>query len=145
VILPDVNVLVYALRADAPHHRVARAWLGGVVAGDAKFALSTLTLSAVVRIVTNRRSYPFASSLDEAFGFSGDLLGQPHCQIIEPGERHWEIFRRLCIQSGTRGPDVTDTWYAALAIEWGCDFVTFERDFLKYPGLNCTLLAQPSD
>ena len=64
----------------------------------------------------------------------------PHCRIIEPSDRHWEIFYRLCTETSTRGPDVTDAWYAALAIEWGCEWVTFDRDFLKYPGLKCTIL-----
>lgn len=140
MILPDVNPLVYALRQDDPKHAISRAWLQSIVRGDAAFALSKLTLSAVVRVATNRRSYPNASSLDDALGFCDDLMSQPHCRLIEPGERHWEIFRRLCLETNTRGPDITDAWYAALAIEWGCEWVTFDRDFLKYPGLRCTIL-----
>lgn len=140
MILPDVNPLVYAFRTDAPQHAVSSEWLKRIIEGDQKFALSKLTLSALVRITTNRRSYPLVSSLDDAFGFCDDLLRQPHCQLIEPGERHWEIFRRLCTETSTRGPDVTDAWYAALAIEWGCEWVTFDRDFLKFPGLKCTIL-----
>ena len=140
MILPDVNPLVYALRQDDPKHAISRAWLESVIRGDATFALSKLTLSAVVRVTTNRRSYPIASSLDDAFGFCEDLMAQPHCRFIEPGERHWEIFRRLCAETNTRGSDTTDAWYAALAIEWGCEWVTFDRDFLKFPGLKCMIL-----
>src|SRR5262245_10061862 len=122
MILPDVNVLVYAFRSDVPQHPFATAWLSAVVKGDAKFAISRLALSALIRITTNPRSRSAASSLSEAFGFCSDLVQQPHCQIVEPGERHWEIFRRLCMETNTRGPDVTDAWYAALAIEWGCEW-----------------------
>jgi len=60
--------------------------------------------------------------------------------FARPGERHWDIFRDLCVATGTRGGDTTDAWYAALAIEWGCEWVTFDRDFLKFPGLKCTIL-----
>src|ERR1041385_7481519 len=116
MILPDVDVLVYAFRSDVPQHPVAAAWLTAVVKGDAQFALSKLSLSALIRITTNPRSRSAASSLDEAFGFCSDLMRQPHCQIIETGERHWDIFRRLCVETNTRGGDVTDAWYAALAI-----------------------------
>ncbi len=140
MILPDVNVLIYAFRPDVPLHSISRTWLEGVIKGQAKFALSKLALSALVRVTTNRRSYPIPSSLDDAFGFCDDLLAQPHCQFVEPGERHWEIFRHLCIATGKRGPDVTDLWYAALAIEWGCEWVTFDRDFANVPDLKCTLL-----
>jgi hypothetical protein len=45
------------------------------------------------------------------------FLGQRHCQIVEPGERHWSIFERLCTETNTCGPRVTDAWFAALAIE----------------------------
>jgi toxin-antitoxin system PIN domain toxin len=140
MILPDVNVLVYAFRPDEPKHAVARHWLEEVVRGDAKFALSKLALSALVRITTNRRSYRMPAHLHEAFAFCDNVLNQPNCQIVEPGERHWDIFRRICIETPTRGPDVTDAWYAALAIEWGCEWVTFDRDFLKISGLKCTML-----
>ena len=43
------------------------------------------------------------------------------------GERHWKIFRRLCIAADSRGPRVTDAWFAALAIEWGCEWITMDR------------------
>jgi toxin-antitoxin system PIN domain toxin len=144
MILPDVNVLVYAFRPDVPEHAVSRAWLREIITGDAKFALSKMTLSALVRITTNRRAYPVPASLEDAFGFCDELLGQPHCQVIEPGERHWDIFRRLCISAGKRGSDVTDAWYAALAIESGCEWVTFDRDFLAFAGLKCRLLGPAS-
>jgi predicted nucleic acid-binding protein len=58
-------------------------------------------------------------AVDEAFGFFDDLLGQPHCQLVEPGERHWDIFRRLCIETDIRGSRVSDAWFVALAIEMG--------------------------
>ena len=135
MILPDVNVLIYAFRKDAAHHAVCRSWLDSVVLGDARFGLSPMTLSAVVRITTDLRIYSTPSPLDDAFGFCDDLLGQPHCQIVEPGERHWDIFKRLCIETGTRGARVTDAWFAALAIESGCEWITLDRDYARFPGL----------
>jgi uncharacterized protein len=135
MILPDVNVLIYAFRKDVPEHAVCRPWLNAVVASDARFGISPLALGAVVRITTNPRTYQVPSTLDEAFGYCQDLLGQPHCQIVEPGERHFDIFKRLCIDTGTRGPRVTDAWFAALAIEWGCEWITLDRDYGRFPGL----------
>jgi toxin-antitoxin system PIN domain toxin len=136
MILPDVNVLIYAFRTDVREHQLCRQWLDGVVLGEAQFGLSPLALGALIRVTTNRRAYSEPSTLDEAFGFCDDLLAQPHSQIVEPGERHWEIFKRLCIETGTRGPTVTDAWYAALAIEWGCEWITLDRDFARFPGLH---------
>jgi toxin-antitoxin system PIN domain toxin len=135
MILPDVNVLIYAFREGVPQHAPCRAWLNGIVAGDAHFGLSPLALAALVRITTNPRLYPSPSSAASAFAFCDALLGQPHCQVVEPGERHFEIFKRLCLETGTRGGDVSDAWYAALAIEWDCDWITLDRDYARFPGL----------
>jgi len=135
MILPDVNVLIYAFRRDLSQHRVCRPWLASVVSGDERFGLSPVALSAVVRITTNLRAFRTPSTIEEAFGFCDDLLGQPHCQVVEPGERHWNIFKRLCSETDTRGSRVTDAWFAALAIEWGCEWVTLDRDYARFPGL----------
>jgi toxin-antitoxin system PIN domain toxin len=135
VILPDVNILIYAFRKDVPHHADCKVWLDAVIEGDAQFAMSPQVLSAVVRITTNPRVFREPSTLDEAFAFCDTLFGQPHCERVEPGERHWEIFRRVCQESGTRGPRVTDAWFAALAIEHGCTWITLDRDYARFPGL----------
>ena len=135
MILPDVNVLIYAFRKDVPQHLLCRTWLNSVVASEARFGISPLALSAVVRVTTNTRTHGEPSTLEDAFGFCEDLLGQPHCQIVVPGDRHWEIFKRLCVDTNTRGPRVTDAWFAALAMEWGCEWITTDRDYARFPGL----------
>jgi toxin-antitoxin system PIN domain toxin len=135
MILLDVNPLLYAFRPDAPLHDISRIWLVSVMSGDAAFGLSPLALAAVIRIATNSRAYPNPSRPDEAVRFCDYLLASPNCQIVEPGERHWDIFKRLCVETNRRGRRVTDVWYAALAIEWGCELITFDRDFARFPGL----------
>jgi uncharacterized protein len=135
MILPDVNPLIYAFRADAPHHAVSRGWLTSVLSGDASFGMSPLALAAVVRITTNRAAFPDPSRLEEAFAFCDYLLSHPNCHVVTPGGRHWDIFRRLCLATNTRARRVSDAWFAALAIEWGCEWITFDRGFARFPGL----------
>jgi toxin-antitoxin system PIN domain toxin len=139
MMLADVNVLIYAFRTEVPEHTICRRWLAAVINGEARFGVSRLVLSAVVRITTNPRTYRVPSTIDEALGFCDDLLNQPHCQIVEPGDRHWDIFKRLCIETNIRGPRVTDAWFAALAIEWGCEWITMDRDYARFPGLKWKL------
>jgi toxin-antitoxin system PIN domain toxin len=139
--LPDVNVLIYAFRADSERHSVSRAWLAQTLAAESPFGLSRLALSAVVRITTNARTFPQPSSLEDAFGFCQDLMDQPNCVLVEPGSRHWAIFQRLCMEANIVGADVTDAWFAALAIEHGCEWITFDRDFGRFAGLRWKTLA----
>ena len=143
MILPDVNVLIYAFRKDTAQHTVCRAWLTGVVESDARFGVSPLVLSAVARITTNPRAFKMPSTNEETISFCDNLLAQPHCQIVEPGERHWDIYKRLCIETDIRGSRVTDAWFAALAIEWGCEWITFDRDHARFPGLNWQVPVAP--
>jgi toxin-antitoxin system PIN domain toxin len=135
VILPDVNVLIYAFRSDTPHHEICKKWLDSVVQQDAQFGVSPLTLGAVVRITTNPRIFREPCPAAEAFAFCDNLLNQPHCETVRPGTRHWGIFQRLCIETETRGPRTSDAWFAALAIEHGCTWITLDRDYARFPGL----------
>ena len=136
MILPDANVLIYAFRQDCDQHAVCKDWLDAVVSADAQFGISPLVLAAVVRITTNPRIFREASPPDEAFAYCDILLNQPHCEIVRPGTRHWSIFRGLCLDSGTQGARVSDVWFAALAIEHGCTWITCDRDYARFPGLD---------
>jgi toxin-antitoxin system PIN domain toxin len=135
MILPDVNILVQAFRSDAPDHIVCRAWLNDIVNGNARYGMAPQVLSGMIRVVTHPKVFPVPSRLDEVFQFCDTLLAQPHCIIIQPGERHWEIFIRLYIEANARGNLVPDAWFAALAIESGCEWITLDHDYARFSGL----------
>jgi len=144
VILADVNVHLGAYRTDSPIHDMCRAWLSDVIARESAFGLSPLVLSAVVRIATNRRAFDPPSETRDVLSHCEELLAQPHCVVIEPSERHWGIFCRLCRTTGVKAGLVTDAWYAALAIEHGCEWITFDRHFARFPGLRWRAPASPA-
>lgn len=135
MILCDVNVLVYAFRADATDHVAHRRWLLERLRGDESFGVCELVLSAVVRIVTHPRVFVKPSTLGEAFGFVEAIRERPNAVPVAPGPRHWEIFRRLCERVGAKGNLVPDAYLAALAIEHGCEWMTTDRDYSRFPGL----------
>lgn len=136
MILPDVNVLLYAFRSDSTDHERCREWLTGVVNGPAAFGLSPQVLASLVRIATHPRIYVHPSRLEDALAFSRALLEQPNCRLVEPGERHWGIFERLCREARATGNLVQDAWFAAVAIEAGCDWITTDRDYARFDGLD---------
>lgn len=136
MILPDVNVLLYAYRSDAARHEAYRAWLEGIVNGDSAYGISPQVLCSLVRISTHPRIYSRPSRLEEALGFARVLLEQPNCTVIWPGSNHWSIFESLCAQASATGNLVQDAWFAALAIESGCEWITTDGDYGRFPGLN---------
>jgi toxin-antitoxin system PIN domain toxin len=139
VILPDVNILVHAFRSDSSHHEICRPWLNAVVNGDARYAMAPQVLSGVIRITTHPKVFAMPSGLEEVLRFCDILLAQPHCVILQPGDQHWGLFKRLCTEADARGNLVPDAWFAALAIEFGCEWVTLDRDYARFPGLKWRL------
>jgi len=135
VILPDVNVLLYAFRRDAARHAEYADWLQDVVAGDEPYGISPQTLASVLRISTNPRIFAPATPPAAALDFCQTLLESDYCVVVQPGPRHWPIFVDLCRESGATGNLVPDAWFAALAIEAGCEWITTDRDYARFPGL----------
>jgi uncharacterized protein len=135
LILPDVNVLLYAFRSDSGDHERYRTWLDGVVNGAEAYGMSSQVLCSVVRIATHPRIYASPSRLEDAFAFARVLLEQPHCTVVQPGVRHFSIFEDLCRRAAANGNLVQDAWFAALALESGCEWVTTDGDFARFAGL----------
>jgi uncharacterized protein len=111
-------------------------WLEQIGNDGQVFGISPQVLASVIRIVTQRRFFSQPSILAEALDFTSSLLYHPRCQIIYPGPRHWGIFTRLCRSANARGNLVHDAWFAALAIESGCEWITNDRDYARFEGLN---------
>jgi uncharacterized protein len=135
VILPDVNILIYAFRPEMADHARYREWLTSVAEGDEPFGIAPQVLSSVVRICTNPRTFARVDPLDRVLAFAEELLAQPRCQIVTPGRGHWPIFRDLCREAQATGNLAQDAWFAALAIEWGCEWITVDRDYARFRGL----------
>lgn len=135
MILPDVNVLVYAFAAAAPDHERYRDWLEEVLDSPEAWAYSELVLSGFVRVVTHPRIFDPPAPMDAALRFCSVLRSRPNAVPVAPGERHWDIFEDLCRSAGARGNLVADAYLAALAIESGSEWITTDRDFARFPRL----------
>jgi toxin-antitoxin system PIN domain toxin len=135
MLLVDVNVLVYAYRADSTDHSSYREWLTAVLSSGTELGLADPVLSGFVRITTHPKVFDPPSPLVDSLRFAGALRSQPGCIRVYPQERHWEIFTRLCLESGATGNLVADAYLAALAIECDSEWITTDRDFGRFPGL----------
>jgi hypothetical protein len=135
MILPDVNVLLYAHRADMPLHEKYRDWLRMSLEDDEPLALVDVVLSGVVRVGTDHRVFISPSTIDEVFAFLADLQSNPTTVHVRPGPGALAVFERVCREGGVRGADVSDAYLAAVAIDGGCTLVTADRGFARFPGL----------
>ena len=135
MILLDVNVLVYAHRADTPNHSRYRAWLESTINADVAYGLADLVLSGFLRVVTHPRVFREPSPLAAALAFAAEVRNRPNCVVVAPGERHWAIFTRLCREAEAKGNLIADAYLAAFALESGSDWITTDRDYAPFPDL----------
>lgn len=135
MILPDVNVLVYAHRQDSARHADYRDWLNQILGSDAAFGISDLVLSGFLRVVTHPRIFGDPTPLGVAMEFAALVRDHPNAVMLTPGERHWGIFQRLCREANAKGNLIADAYLAALAIETGAEWITTDRDYARFSGL----------
>ena len=140
--LLDVNVLVYAHREDAPRHDEYRNWLELLLAGTEPFAVADLVFGGFLRIVTHPKIFDPPTDLDLALRFVKTIReSQAHIPVA-PGPKHWSIFTGLARESRCRGNLIPDAFLAAMAIEAGCTWITTDRDYSRFKGLD---LCHPLD
>lgn len=135
MVLTDVNVLVYAHRAESQNHAGYRRWLERQIGSGEPFGVSDLVLSGFLKIVTHPRIFEVPTPLEEALRVVSKLRSQPNCVLVRPGASHWEIFVHLCRTAGVKGNFVPDAYLAALAIESGSEWITTDRDYSRFSGL----------
>ena len=130
------NILVYSHREDAPNHGAYRKWLEQEINGPRAFGFSDLICSGFLRVVTHPQVFKPPSPVAEAVSFVNQIRGRPNCALIAPGSRHWEIFTNLCKEADVKGNLVADAYFAALAIESGCVWITTDRNYQRFHGLD---------
>ncbi|HST63732.1 MAG TPA: type II toxin-antitoxin system VapC family toxin [Mycobacteriales bacterium] len=136
--LADVNILVTAFRDSAPGHKVCRDLVEEMVNGTLPYGVSELVLSGFLRVATHPRVFDPPAPLSAALAFADAYRSGQAAVMVSPGPRHWPIFTALCRSARAKGGLVPDAYLAALAIESGCEWVSADRDFARFPDLRWT-------
>jgi len=135
VILPDVNVLVYAQRRDMPGHERYRRWLESALNGDEPVALVGPVVSGFLRVVTNRRIFLTPTPLVGAIANLETMLSAPAAVTPDlPGGGVRALIAQ-CRAGEATGDLVSDAYLAAVATALGAELVSTDRDFSRFPGL----------
>ena len=135
MIIPDINLLLYAYNADSPSHKKAAAWWQRCLSGTEPIGLPLVVVFGFVRIATSARVYQHPMTPAEASEHVRSWLAQPAARIVESGPDHAGQVLKLLEAIGTAGNLVTDAQIAALTLEYGAVLHTADADFLRFPGL----------
>lgn len=135
MIVPDVNVLLYAHIETFAEHSKARAWWDALLNGRTEVGVASAVLFGFVRVATNRRLFDPPMSVEAALSRVEAWLARPQVRFLPPGPRHLEIAFGLLKQLGTAGNLTTDVQLAALAIEYQAEVHSNDVDFGRFPQL----------
>ncbi len=140
MILPDVNVLLHAVNADAAQHDSAYAALHGAFE-QGPVALAWPALLGFLRLATRPGILTRPMALTDALAVLQGWLDHPSSSIVQPTARHAAVLGRLLTGVGQGGGLVPDAHLAALAIEHQATLISFDRDFARFAGLRFTPLS----
>lgn len=135
MVVPDVNLLLYAHVSAFRQHRAAKKWWETLLAGREEVGITSPALFGFIRLATNRRVLDPPMEVDGALERVEAWLSRAQVRFLQPGPRHLEIAVRLLRALGAAGNLTTDAQLAALAIEHQAELHSNDSDFARFPGL----------
>lgn len=135
MILPDLNLLIYAHNEAAPHHEAAHRWWIGLCAEERLVGIPWAVAMGFIRLVTHPSVLQTPVDVSDALLMVEGWYNQTNVDVVEPGPRHLRILRQLFESTGVGGRLTTDTHLAAIAIEHQAELHTNDADFARFPGL----------
>ena len=133
MILPDVNLLLYAYDESSPFHARAKAWCEGLMNGPEPVILLPAVVFGFVRIATHPRVFLEPMSVAEAAGHVRSWLARRHVRLHEMLAEDVERALRLLEAAGTAGNLTTDAQIAAVALRLDAEVHTADLDFGRFP------------
>lgn len=135
MIVPDVNLLIYAHDSTAPAHRKARAWWESVLSGNEPVGIPWIVVLAFVRLMTHPTLSENPMTPGEARERVEEWLACGHVRLLSPEATTFNRFFDLITAVGTAGNLCTDALIAALAEEHGGKVYSNDADFDRFPGI----------
>ena len=135
MIVPDINLLVYAHNDGAPYHDSARRWWEDLVNGSERVGVPWVVSTGFVRLMTHPRPLVHPATPARAVEYVREWFGFPHIAPINPGADHLTHLRRNLVAAGVGANLTTDAHVAALAMEYQAEVHSNDTDFSRFPGL----------
>ena len=135
MIVPDLNLLVYAYADEAPHHDAARRWWEGLVNGSERVGVPWVVSVGFVRLMTHPRVVIRPATPAQAVDYVLEWFRFPHVTPVNPGPGQLTHLRRNLVAAGVGANLVTDAHVAALSMEYQAEVHSNDTDFGRFPGL----------
>ena len=135
MIIPDLNLLVYAHFDGTPHHQAARRWWERLINGSERVGVPWVVATGFVRLITHPRVVANPATTTEAIDYVQEWFRFSHVTPVNPGSYHLTHLRRSLAAAGVGAELVTDAHLASIAIEYQAELHSNDADFSRFPGL----------
>lgn len=135
MIIPDLNLLVYAYNDGAPSHHTARRWWEALVNGTERVGIPWVVVTGFVRLLTHGSVRDSPATPAQVVDYVEEWFHFPHIAPLNPGSEHLVLLRRSLAAAGVGGNMVVDCHIAALAMEYQAEVHSNDTDFSRFPGL----------
>lgn len=135
MILPDINVLLYAYNSATPQYAAARSWWENALNGNEGIGIPHEVTLGFVRIATNPKLRDASVSLEKAVSVVSSWLRAPNVNILLPEPDHAERVFELLRISNSSGTLMSDASLAVYAIRHRATLFSNDGDFSRFPGL----------
>ncbi len=135
MIVPDLNLLLYAYFERYAQHAAAREWWEETVNGADSVGIAPPVAFGFVRMATNRKVYAPPLGVEEALATVESWFLNSNVQWLVASPKNLEIAFSLLRSEGTAGSLTTDAQIAAFAIEHQATLCSNDTDFGRFSGL----------
>ncbi len=135
MIIPDINLLLYAYQSQSPFYQKARGWWEGALNGSEGVGLPHEVILGFVRIATNPRLGQAAVSVNQAIEVVRSWFQSPVTQVLLPEPDHSDRVLELLLRSGGSGLLTSDATLAVYAIRTRATLCSNDGDFARFPDL----------
>lgn len=135
MIIPDINLLIYAHNDQDSRHIIAKTWWESRLNGDKPVGLPWVVTSGFIRLMTHPRVLNRPMTAAQATDTVRAWLQQPVVRIVTPGEDFTDIFLNYLNTIGTAGNLTTDAQIASIVVENQATLFSNDSDFERFPGL----------
>lgn len=134
MIIPDLNLLIYAYDSASPQHVAARKWWEKCLSEREPVGIPWMVALGFIRLWTSNRIFAHPMTVDLAVSHVESWFGRRVVHMLNPGSGHATILFGL-LREGGGGNLTMDAHLAALAAEHRGVIHTNDTDFGRFMGV----------
>ena len=135
MIIPDVNILVYAYDSTSRWHERAREWWQQTLVGSESVGIPAVVIMAFLRLMTHTSLSGNPMAVSRARAIVSSWVAVDGVRVLAPTWETLSLMMELLEETGVGGSLSTDALIAAHALEQRASVWSNDADFKRFSGV----------